>query len=93
MVARRKKPARKTERKPWDPVFTQGFGAPKDWTPPPHVKVVSGRTSGTMTAAFIDREGNPVEGFIRFRASGGEWKVVDRGFRIVLRMTVKGGAK
>ncbi len=93
MVARRKKPARKTEWKAWNADFAKGFGGAVDWTPPAHVKVVTGRSSGSMTAVFTDPDGKPVEGFIKFRAQGGEWKIVDNGFRIVVRMTLKGGAK
>lgn len=93
MAARRKKPVRKTEWKPWEEAYVRGFGVPDGWTTPSRVKVVTGAKSGTMTAQLKDEGGQPVEAFIRFRAERGEWIIIDSGLRMTWSFKVKGGAK
>lgn len=95
MVARRKKSAarRVTTMKPWDPVYANAFGMLETWTAPAEIKVSRGLSGGTMTAQFLDERGDKIEGFIRFKAAGGEWKIVDSGLRLVFKFKLKGAAK
>jgi len=95
MTARRKKPTarRVTTMKPWDPIYANAFGMLESWTAPAQIKVSRGPHSGTMTAQFRDERGDKIEGFIRFKAAGGEWKIVDSGLRLVFKFKVKGTAK
>lgn len=93
MGARKKKPARKTEWKPWEEAYMRGFGVPVGWTTPSHIKVVVGAKSGTMTAQLKDEKGQPVEAFIRFRAERGAWKIIDNGLRLTWSFKGKVSAK
>ena len=97
MTARRKKPVRArriTSYQPWDADFADLFILSDGWTPPAEVKLVHGRTSGTLSGAFRDEKGKTVEAYVRFRlnkAGGGE--ITERGLRASYRWPAKGGAE
>lgn len=94
MVARCKKPAKRVVSwTAWEPAFAQAFGQLEGWAAPDRVKVVAGARGGTITALFKDEAGQPVEGFIRFRAVAGQWKIIDSGLRLVFRFKIRGDAK
>lgn len=94
MTARRAAvPRRVTKMEPWDPIYADAFGMLESWTAPAQIKVSRGPYSGTMTAQFRDERGDKIEGFIRFKAAGGDWKIVDSGLRLIFKFKLKGASK
>ena len=97
MVAGRKKPVRArrvTAYRQWDADWAKLLLPGDGWTAPDQVKLVHGKTSGTISAVFLDKKNHPVEAFSRFRLTkAGEVEIIEQGLRKTYRWSLKGGAK
>lgn len=97
MTARRKKPVRTrrvTAYRAWDADWAKLLLPTDGWTPPDRVKLVHGKTSGTISAVFLDERNHPVEAFSRFRLTKtGGIELTERGLRKVYRWKMSRPAK
>jgi len=97
MVARRKKPVRArrvTAYRAWDADWAKLLLTGDGWTPPTQVKLVHGKTGGTISAVFSDEKNHPVEAYSRFRLTkDGLVEITEQGLRKSFRWSIKGGAK
>lgn len=97
MTARRKKPVRArrvTAYRAWDADWERLLQPGDGWTAPDRVKVVYGKTGGTISAVFLDEKNHPVEAFCRLRVTkAGEVEIVEQGLRKTYRWSMKGSCK